>query len=476
VTPGFGPSGLARKLTDHLRRGFLGIRVCVFCAVSALAVGAVAPASAQTAVDPSVRELQSEYDAVFQQVFRNPGDLDTTFKFAELAVKLENYEAAISALERMLLINPNLPRVRLELGVLYFRLGSYQIARTYLNRAVEGPDVPQAVRERVAVFLAEIEKRLSVHTWSGTLYGGLRFQTNANAGPTSDSVRANGADATLDNEFVRKRDWNAFVSANVRHTYDFQAQNGAILDTGITVYGSEQRRQHALELVLVEVETGPRFQTDTEMLGESAWRPYVVSGIVGLQQARYLTSYGLGLEGNKAFTDRLAADVTFEQRYKHYNDSNKRATASQQNGYESSARLGIRYAKSATEMVSVTGRLANTHASTEFHSNTDAQLTAGYTLQHDAPAFLPYDVLKQRPWTTTVSGTRAVASYHGPNPSVDPNATRRDQEWRMNLLVAIPLDGTWTLIANAQRNLTSSSLPNFENTNEIFSLGAAWRF
>ena len=34
----------------------------------------------------------------------------------------------MAALERMLLFNPDLPRVQLELGVLYFRMGAFELA------------------------------------------------------------------------------------------------------------------------------------------------------------------------------------------------------------------------------------------------------------------------------------------------------------------------------------------------------------
>ena len=40
----------------------------------------------------------------------------------------------------MLLINPDLPRVRLELGVLYFRLGSYEVARSLSRIGAEIAD------------------------------------------------------------------------------------------------------------------------------------------------------------------------------------------------------------------------------------------------------------------------------------------------------------------------------------------------
>ena len=86
------------------------------------------PALAQTAAVPAADE--AEYDAAFQEMLRKPSDLDVLFKFAMIASKTGDLEGAISALERMLLVDPDLPRVRLELGVLYYRLGSFEVARS----------------------------------------------------------------------------------------------------------------------------------------------------------------------------------------------------------------------------------------------------------------------------------------------------------------------------------------------------------
>ena len=73
-------------------------------------------------------------------MYKSPSNLDVSFKFAEQAVARGDYEAAIGALERMLFFNPNLPRVKLELGVLYFKLDSFELARGYLQDAVKQGD------------------------------------------------------------------------------------------------------------------------------------------------------------------------------------------------------------------------------------------------------------------------------------------------------------------------------------------------
>ena len=72
-------------------------------------------------------------DLLFKRLLIKPDDLDAGFRYAELETELGDYEAAIGALERMLYYNPNLPRVKLQLGVLYFHLRSYEMARTYFE-------------------------------------------------------------------------------------------------------------------------------------------------------------------------------------------------------------------------------------------------------------------------------------------------------------------------------------------------------
>src|SRR3954467_15757257 len=81
------------------------------------------PAAAQTgAADPPAS--QALQDELLSQMLRDPTNIDLTLRYARVATELQNFEAAITALERLLFFNPTLARPRLELGVLYYRLGS----------------------------------------------------------------------------------------------------------------------------------------------------------------------------------------------------------------------------------------------------------------------------------------------------------------------------------------------------------------
>ncbi|MFQ5620068.1 MAG: tetratricopeptide repeat protein, partial [Rhodospirillales bacterium] len=245
--------------------------------------------------------LEKEYEAAFQAVLKDPGSLDKTFRYAELAVAVGDLEGAISALERMLIYTPNLPRVRLELGSLYFRLGSYAIAKSYLTRAIEAKDVPADVRDRVTAFLEEIEKRASVHRLSGSIYAGMRFQTNANAGPAGRAVKALGADVSLDDEFTEQPDYNGFALVSLRHAYDLHTQAGDYIETNADFFGSRQIEQTQVDLLLGSINTGYRAKLLPETLTNATWRPYVLADAVRLDRALFFYTYGGGLN----FTNRF---------------------------------------------------------------------------------------------------------------------------------------------------------------------------
>ncbi len=102
--------------------------------------------------------MRALYDTAFQETLRKPADPATLVGFAEIALKVGDLEGAISALDRLLLIDGDQPDVKLELGVLYFRLGSFEAARNYLEEARTSARASAAVKDRAAAFIKEIKR------------------------------------------------------------------------------------------------------------------------------------------------------------------------------------------------------------------------------------------------------------------------------------------------------------------------------
>ena len=87
----------------------------------------------------------------------------------------------------MLFYQPDLPRVRLELGVLYFRLNAYSSAQNYLESVFDF-NPPEEVIEKVNLFLNEINKNTLKFTTRHLIGFGSKHATNANSGIGTDFI------------------------------------------------------------------------------------------------------------------------------------------------------------------------------------------------------------------------------------------------------------------------------------------------
>lgn len=424
----------------------------------------------QTTAPPAVVD-DPELDRLFERMLREPANLDIMFQYAQRAVENGNYDAAIGTLSRMLLFNPNLPRVRLELGALYFQLGSYEAARSYLTQALATPDMPEEVRERATAYLAEIDRRTARSVLTGSLTVGARWQQNANSGPGSAQVRALGQDATLSNEFLRQSDWNLFGLAAFQHTYNPKVISGDVLESTAVLYGTRQHELRTLDVALMEVTTGPRFALGDSGPGNATLRPYLIANVVGLGDARYYHTFGLGGGITQEFGGRVLGEVLLEARDKHFRNSAERPFATDQDGLENSAFVAARVRTSADTLTNIGVGVSGLNAREDFRSNVQLIAAASLTYFFD-PEFWPV----RQPWSVNFAVARINTQYEEPDPSVDPTVTREDDEWRFSAIGTVPVTGSLEFIAQAQRYLVDSNLPNFAYNNWALTGGLTWRF
>ena len=191
----------------------------------------------------------SEQNALFQRMVLNPANHDVTFEFARVASARGDYEAAIGALERLLYYNPRLTRVKYEIGALYFRLGSYAMARRYFKEALQSPDLDPTTRQRIETYLPDAEKQTQSSRLSGFVQTGVRYQTNGNYVPVDNTLRLGGTDLTLLPTAQKRSDVNAFELAGISHDYDLGTRGDA-LETRFAGYLTQQARLSQLDIGL----------------------------------------------------------------------------------------------------------------------------------------------------------------------------------------------------------------------------------
>lgn len=87
--------------------------------IFSLSLAVSQPLGAQTLLcGPAATAL----DPMFHDVLQAPNDIELNLGFARKAIELEDFEAAVATMERLLMGRIDLPLIRLELGMLYLRL------------------------------------------------------------------------------------------------------------------------------------------------------------------------------------------------------------------------------------------------------------------------------------------------------------------------------------------------------------------
>ncbi|MEM0944203.1 MAG: hypothetical protein AAGI70_09675, partial [Pseudomonadota bacterium] len=234
--------------------------------------------------------------ALFERLRADPANLDLMAEYARVSILLEDYEAAISTLERMLIYNQDLPTVRRELGVAYFNIGSYQAAELYLRQVLTEDDLPPEVRQNVEAYLAEIDRRADVsRITSFVAGGGVIYSTNATFGPEGLLDSPIGAIAIDSTNGAKEADVGLRAFASVVHDYDLQGPNSDFWRTQGSFQATRYFEENEGSLEFFNVRTGPFLSLDDNEFGPKL-RPYIAASHLSFGDESLYLQAGFGLE------------------------------------------------------------------------------------------------------------------------------------------------------------------------------------
>ncbi len=241
----------------------------------------------------------SDRAELFAYLARNPGDVKATLRYADLSKEAGDIEAAIGALERVLFYEPNEPNTRLYLGLLYSRLGSYDMARGYFESVVEHPATPPAIRERAAYLMAQSDENTEPWQFRNFVRTGLRWQSNANGEPDKGYFAYSAdADQYQPVEGNPEGDWNAYLQTGSSVIYDFGNQNGDQFEATVTTYSTAQFDFDEYNYNVIEATAGVRFGIPTDNPTQMASiKPYLIAGGATVDYDPYYWSGGVGVQG-----------------------------------------------------------------------------------------------------------------------------------------------------------------------------------
>jgi tetratricopeptide (TPR) repeat protein len=466
--------GVVRALAERRRRicGF-GKILCLLLIVAAAVLSGVRGAAAQELSAPERARLEAQKQKLFEQMLRNPANLDATFAYADAAAKLGDYEAAVAALERMLLFNPNLARVQLELGALYFRMGSFEVARAYFEKAAAAHPPPE-VRARIEHYLAAIKEAESRSHITGYFFSGVQYQSDANIAPGSALIHSPIGDVLLNSQFIKHSDKNLFANGSFLYTYDLGTQNRDTIDVTGLGFMNHYFRFSRLDLDFGEVTVGPRFNFPRPGLPgvvHASVKPYLITNEVGLGENQYFWTYGAGLEYDETVLHDLAIRSFAEIREKNFTNAPDRPLSRGLNGHDTLVSLIATKPVTPRSALTLEFDFLNQDTRLAFYGNTTYAISGSYALNWDDPwKITPY------PFETTFFLARSWALYDGPDPCCNTSgnplffspSTRHDRRWRFGLTHALVVSPSTAIILQLQRDIVSSNLPIYGyNSNSV---------
>ena len=451
--------------------------------VALLAVCLFAAAAAAQDLSASDRaSLQARKEALFQQMLRQPANLDIAFAYADVSAKLGDNEAAVSALERMLLFNPNLPRVQLELGALYFRMGSYEISRTYFDKALAA-NPPAEVKRRIDTYLAQIARLSAPQRFSGFLFFGPQYQSDANLAPSSPLVHSPVGDVLLNSQFVKQSDVDFFASGAFLYAYDLGDQDRDTIEVGGTGFANHYFSVSRLDLGLAELTVGPRVNFPKPAAGVAglSLKPYLIANDVSLGGNQYFHTFGTGIDLVALAWRDIHLKATFEFRDKNFNNASDRPISRGLTGSDKLVTLLV--SKPITRVpaseLALEFDFLDQDTRLAFFSNKTYAGAIAYRIHYDDPTGRLHF-----PWETTFFASGSWSGYGAPdpccntsgNPLVFVPAVRSDTHWRFGISHSIQVSDNIAIVLQVQRDIVSSNLPIYAYTNNSVLIGPQIRF
>ncbi len=394
-------------------------------------------------------ELDQSYKAAFQEMYEDPADLDKATNFVELAIAVGDLEGAIAALERMLIFDPDLPQVRMELGLLYFRLESLDQASVYLRSVLEEESLPEDIRNEVEVALKEIRERTSVHTVTGRASINSRYQSNANSGPDNGQILLFGKPAILESKNIGQADSDFSAKVEFSYIFDFQKDSGHTLNIDFSAQSNWYKERTELDASLFDFRVGPKLYANNGKDKKIEVHPYLIANRYQSDQDTIISGGG-GLALNQIINERISMNFQVEHQVKRYD------VQPGLDGTSAMIALGSLIRVGRQTFASLSGLLKQVNTETA-HEDHDAY-GIGLSLEHTFSK-----------WQTGISISPSWKRHKQPNSSIDPAQTRREQSVQSTLMFGIPLTPKLGLNLSIGSNSVNSNIANYEYDNYFAS-------
>jgi len=282
---------------------------------------------AQRAFEASerLRPLEPGEVVTYQDILQHPDDVELNYRYAQSQVAAGELRGAASTLERILLLAPDLARVRLLYAVVLYRLDNLNEAEREFRTVATLP-MADSLREEVDYYLEQIALRRKTTRYSAVLGGGMQWDRNRNAGPAGGEVLFLDTPLQLV-EGKKQSDFSGVMLAGLRAQHDLGYDAGHMLTGGLQVYGQKQIDVTDLDLMAIAGEAGGLYRSPLADV-----QPGIYATYMSLGGESYLSTIGTGVRANHRFSRSLDVVARFRFDYEWFESLDRSPITDQRTG------------------------------------------------------------------------------------------------------------------------------------------------
>jgi tetratricopeptide (TPR) repeat protein len=417
------------------------------------------------------RLLRPDRIVTYEDVLANPDDVDINFAYAQIQIARGDVRSAGATLERILLINPDLPRVRLLYAIVLYRLDNIDEADREL-RAVRLLEMPPSLRAELDRYLEQIALRRKRTRYTAVALLGFQYDWNRNAAAASGVNLISDLPGNLDGHSRRRQDQAIIGLTRFDATHDLGYQARHRLSGALTYYRGEQVHLSEIDLQAASAEIGGVYDASPVSI-----IPTVYGRRIMLANQFYSYNQGINLRAEHQLTGETQLFAFGEGERQKYRSIGESATAPDKTGPQFTLGGGANYTLSPEMRVGIEVSSIRKFAARNYQSYDGETMTLSHTWFLGDGMFL----------LSSLNGE--IDRYEESDPSVS-SMTRRDRIGRARMTFGLPVanlvdeegtipflrDFTLLIIGEATRQVSNLTNYTYNNRRAGIGLSKRWEF
>ncbi len=379
--------------------------------------------------------------------------------------EIGNWREAEKIYLKILENHPELSRAKLDLALLYMRVGYNKDSKELFEKVLGRGDTPEVVKNNIEMVLKQVKQGLKEHQVSGVALVGLNADSNGNSVSNSGNVLVADILLPLNPSSQAGDDVQTLALASVNHLYNFDFQRQDDFKTqwfsNVTAYSSEQRDFDSLDIRLLSFKTGPKIKHIESGMGLSINAGYNMIKLAGEEYQQSLIGE---VSASYPVSKEMIAEAALTYEHRHYVDTLTNNTISLRTGEAYQAKTGFKYALTPKDIFNASVFFRQEVTRREYYDNNQIGFSGGLLHSFDNGVVANF------------ASSYKYSDYDGIDPFVSSTIIRSDQEFVNGVNVSKEIVDNITASVGYQFKELDSSLQNYKYKNHRLSTSLAYSF